>query len=387
MKMRSIVFIIIILLSILHYTTNAQDQKENENSLSVAAIKGSVDTITSEDQQLQAIPEIELLPILSYDTDVGLGYGAKAFFLNQLDWNESFDIVLFNSTKGERWYRFVFSVPDFEIRQGKKYPLAVDVIIDYDKWIKNSYFGIGNKSQFKDREYYTREPFELSIALNRGFTSHIVGQIGLKYKSVRNFNLENNSRLINLMPSLNSSIAKYGSFFVNSRYDTRDSYINPSKGIVLQSDVEYAPNMSFTNVDLFRLSEWFQYYRILFYPKTVLAIRFGLIGIIGTDLPIQMLQSIGGNQTLRGFPQDRYLDKSSTLLNVEIRFPIIWRFGGIAGFDAGKVWSGLNKIDLYNWPWNSVLGLRLYMDTFVVRADVGFSIETTGFYLNFGQLF
>jgi hypothetical protein len=27
------------------------------------------------------------------------------------------------------------------------------------------------------------------------------------------------------------------------------------------------------------------------------------------------------------------------------------------------------------------------MDTFVVRADIGFGKETTGFYLNFGQLF
>ncbi|HAB53357.1 MAG TPA: hypothetical protein DCE80_14495, partial [Ignavibacteriales bacterium] len=41
---------------------------------------------------------LEPLPIISYDTDVGLGYGAKAFFLNHLGLNESFDLVLFNST-------------------------------------------------------------------------------------------------------------------------------------------------------------------------------------------------------------------------------------------------------------------------------------------------
>jgi hypothetical protein len=36
---------------------------------------------------------------------------------------------------------------------------------------------------------------------------------------------------------------------------------------------------------------------------------------------------------------------------------------------------------------NSLVGLRFSMDTFVVRADLGFGKETTGFYLNFGHLF
>jgi hypothetical protein len=77
---------------------------------------------------------IELFPILSYDTDAGFGYGAKAFFYDQLNTRESFDIILFNSTKGEQWYKFVFSTPDFESRQGTEFPLALDVTFEYDKW-------------------------------------------------------------------------------------------------------------------------------------------------------------------------------------------------------------------------------------------------------------
>jgi hypothetical protein len=74
--------------------------------------------------------ELEFLPILSYDTDAGVGYGIKSFFLNYLHNNESFDVVLFNSTKGERWYRVVYSLPDFERRQGTVYPLALDLTVD-----------------------------------------------------------------------------------------------------------------------------------------------------------------------------------------------------------------------------------------------------------------
>src|SRR5512135_1045836 len=93
--------------------------------------------------------ELEFLPILSYDTDVGFGYGVKAFAVGELGSDESFDLTLFHSTKGERWYRFVVSLPDFERRQGTVYPVACDLVVDYDKWIAASFFGVGNDSKFE----------------------------------------------------------------------------------------------------------------------------------------------------------------------------------------------------------------------------------------------
>jgi hemolysin activation/secretion protein len=100
-----------------------------------------------------------------------------------------------------------------------------------------------------------------------------------------------------------------------------------------------------------------------------------------------LLLPVGGGNTLRGYPQDRYLDKTAAVANVELRFPIYWRFGGVVGYDAGKVWNSLPKFDFHRWATNPMVGLRFYMDTFVVRADVGFGKETTGFYLNFGHMF
>jgi outer membrane protein assembly factor BamA len=329
----------------------------------------------------------EPFPILSYDTDVGFGYGAKVFMLNPFGGNESFDVTLFNSTKGERWYRFVCSVPDLEVRQGRLYPLAVDLVVDYDKYLKNSFFGVGNGSEFKSREYYTREPLEISLAFSSGFSRRAVGQIGLKYKSVRNFNFPDTSRLVMVSPALNSATARYHSLFASYRYDSRNSFVNPSRGWVLQAEGEFAPQTGLTNVQLGRLAGWVQYYSVLFYPKTVLALRLGMQGLIGNNVPVQMLLSIGGNQTLRGSPQDRYLDKTASISNAEVRFPIFWRFGGIIGYDAGKVWRELSDVSLSRWAANPVVGLRFFMETFVVRMDLGFGTETTGFYLNFGHLF
>lgn len=65
------------------------------------------------------------------------------FPLNSLSSNESFDLIAFASTKGERWKKYSFSYPDAELRQGTRYPWAIDVVADYDKYISASFFGVG----------------------------------------------------------------------------------------------------------------------------------------------------------------------------------------------------------------------------------------------------
>lgn len=331
--------------------------------------------------------KFEFLPILMWDTDIGVGYGIKLFYYNPFKRNESLDLVLFNSSKGERWYRLVFSWPDFERRQGKIYPISFDILLDYDKYLKNNFFGIGSDSDFEDKEVYTREPFEITLTASRGFSTTLVGQLGLRYKTVENDNFEEDSRLADTLPGLNTGRATVASVYANLRYDTRDSFINPSSGLVLQGEAEFAFNTGFTNVRYQRIAGWIQYYKRLLYPKTVLALRLNVQNLFGEEIPVQFLLPIGGGSTLRGSPQDRYLGKASALFNAEIRFPILWRFGGVVGYDAGKVWDSLGDFNLRNWAANPTFGLRFYMTNFLVRLDIGLGRDSTGFYFNFGHVF
>lgn len=330
---------------------------------------------------------IEWFPIVSYDTDTGLGYGGKVVFRNQFRRRESLDLTLFLSTKGERWYRFAASLPDAELRQGSAYPLAVDFFVDYDKWISNSFFGVGMASSFDSREYYTKEPLELNLAFSRGFSSAVVGSAGFRFKAVRNYGFSDKSRLKTLPPVLNTGRADFASVFLQVRYDTRNSFIDPASGTVLQLELERAPVSSVWNVAFTRYAGMIQYYQPIFSPKTVLALRYMTNIVNGDALPVQVLLPVGGTWTLRGSPQDRYLDKVAAVANAELRFPIYWRFAGAAALDAGRVFHSLSQYSLNQWIVNPTLGLRLRMETFVVRADVGLGKETTGFYLNFGQIF
>ena len=74
-------------------------------------------------------------------------------------------------------------------------------------------------------------------------------------------------------------------------------------------------------------------------------------------------------------------------MNVEARFPLYRRLGGIVGVDAGSVWASVEDASLRGWHTSPAVGLRYYLDTFVARLDVGLGRETTGVYFNFGQVF
>ena len=338
--------------------------------------------------------DVEVFPIVNYDSDAGFGYGAKAFLFSQFEMNESFDLVLYHSTKGERWYRFVFSLMDFERRQGKAYPIALDLIIDYDKWLNYRYYGVEyfyNQNSLVEYETYTREPFEISLIISKGFTKNIIASAGLKYRTISSYNFDPNGELIMIDSNFNKPYVNTLSLLATLKWDSRNSFINPDDGILAQLDAEYAPEFSFTNENYLKYALTLQTYFNLFMPDFILASR--IIGqiIIPANVPIQLQLPIGGNNTLRGLPQDRYLSASTFILNNEIRFPIWWRFGGIAGLDIGATGSTADyefwSQQLSGWIVNPVLGLRFYMDNFVVRFDVGFGKETTGIYFNFGHIF
>lgn len=353
----------------------------------IGIIDSSRSTVTTTDSTPSSDEEtVDILPILTYDTDVGFGLGVKGFFLNFLEASESFDVIAFNSTKGERWYRFVFSVPDFELRQGTVYPLSLDVTIDYDKYLRNNFFGIGGGTTVEAQEFYTKEPLEIQAMFSRGFSTRFVGQAGVKFRTVLNTNYSQGGLFARTISPINHGRSSALTFSIAARYDSRDSYINPSRGVVLQAEAEAGSNNVWSDYSSSVLSLSLQNYQTLFPPRTVLAARVLFQSVSGSDLPVHAYSSLGGNRTLRGYPQDRFLGTRTLVANAELRFPIYWRMGGVLGWDGGRL---LDKSagGVSPWETNLVAGLRLYMDTFVVRADIGFGPEQTGFFLNFGHVF
>ncbi|HKB84931.1 MAG TPA: BamA/TamA family outer membrane protein [Ignavibacteriaceae bacterium] len=326
----------------------------------------------------------EVFPIVTYDTDAGFGYGIKGYIRNPLAGNESYDLTLYNSTEGERWYRLQFSFPDYEARHGTDYGYALDLTADYDKWISYYFYGIGISSSYDNQKLFTREPLEFNIILNKTLTEDVILQAGIRYKTIKYTNFPDSS-----LPAGYSYISKADrlSLMIQGSYDSRNSIINPVSGTAVTAGIEFSPGYTFTNSSFAEARLTFQTYIQFIFPELVFAGRLDIQQLIGQNIPVQFLLPIGGNLTLRGYSQDRFLDKGSALINAELRFPIWWRFGGIAGIDAGRVFPSPSEFSFGSWKISPAAGLRFYMNNFVVRADFGFSSETVGFYFNFGHLF
>jgi len=330
------------------------------------------------------VRSISYFPILMYDSDIGFGFGAKGMVKNQFRKNESFDLILFGSTKGEQWYVFTFSVPDMEIRQGSVYPLAFDLKLEYDKLLKSNFFGFGNESPDNDRQF-PKEFTKLELMFSRAFTRKLVAEAGLYfnfssvygYRGVHPLMHEN-------IPGAGENLTSCGT--VRLCFDTRNSRIHPKKGWKLGLNADRTLRALKSDFQFTRMQFEACHYRILFYPEHILALRLRLQHIQGTA-PYYEQSIIGGGWTARGFKADRFVDAALALGSVEYRMKLYKRLGGVLFADAGRVSPEFRKITLDDWKISWGCGLRYYLANFVVRLDIGISREGERLFFNFGHVF
>ena len=331
----------------------------------------------------------DAFPILMYDTDIGVGYGGRGRIVNLLKIRESFDLMLFNSSKGERTYLFKFSLPDFEIRQGTSYSLSFDLWAEFSKYLKQYYYGTGPDSREEDLTYFTDEKQELQLTLGRGFSPRFVMEFQYVIRNVHYFNVEQDKPFTEGLQTVGKVFSPFVSLLL--RYDTTDSRIQPQQGvrIVLRGDAadDWIGNI---NAAYIRASLDVRAYRHMFHSRSVLAVRALLQIISGSQVPLfEMLVLGGGSEfsALRGFQFNRYRDLGKSLFNAEYRFPVWRRLGGNLFIDAGSVWPEWSRIRLRAFAVSAGGGLRYNLDEFVVRFDMGFSREGWGIYFNFDHIF
>jgi len=343
---------------------------------------------------------ISPLPIVMYDGDIGFGYGAKIKMVDYLGKKESFDLILFNSSKGERWYVFTFSLPDIEIRQGRTYPISVDVKAEYDKYLKYAFYGTGPDTVDEDLTKFAHTTKTLQLTLGHGFSPHLSMELsyalrGLTYEAAADELL---APALQPLVDAGSQFVPYASLAL--RYDTSDSQIHPTRGfrLILQDDLSKS-FLGSQDSDFNRITLDLRKYMTVFGDVDVFAVRALVQYVDGDQIPFFDLSILGGGGTMsvmRGFSQNRFMDKGKFLTNIEYRFPILWhtklilgmKLGGVVFVDAGTVWPSLSKVDFGKTAVDYGAGLRIYMPDFVVRVDVGFQPNgKMGLYFNFGHIF
>lgn len=332
---------------------------------------------------------MNVFPFPMYDTDIGFGYGAKAKFVNYFSKEESFDFFVFNSTKGERTYIFIFSIPDTEIRQGKTYPFSFDLKAEYSKYLKYYFYGFGADSRKEDETEFTNERKELQLKLGRGFSSRFVVELFYSFKNVFYFNIERDRPFTDTLDIVEEQFSPFASLVI--RYDNSDSQIHPRKGfrLIFQNDVA-SKLLGNKNASFHRFTLDFRKYTLLFGQNDVLAFRTLIQKVSGETIPLFEMSSLGGGSemdAMRGYIMNRFNDKGKFLINAEYRFPLWKKLGGNFFLDGGSVWPSWSRIRLDNVAVDVGWGLRYYLQNFVVRFDMGFSEEGMRIYFNFNHIF
>lgn len=108
------------------------------------------------------------------------------------------------------------------------------------------------------------------------------------------------------------------------------------------------------------------------------------------DVPIQSLAVLGGTERMRGIYENRYRDKTMAMMQVELRFPIVWILGGVGYAGVGQVAPTYGDYKFDSFKYGYGVGLRLLIDEktqSVLRFDVSFREGGHSIFIGFNEAF
>jgi hypothetical protein len=244
----------------------------------------------------------------------------------------------------------------------------IEATADYQKF-PTSIFGIGNDTAESAEETYTLEGGALQASVLRRIRGIIRAglAVDLKHRSIQG---PSAGGLLDrgLLPGHD------GGFYIGSGpridLDNRDNTFFPTRGswgrvgftsygTSIGSDAAF----STYGVDL-------RHYGPIG-AHNVLAIQALASGRSGR-VPFHDLPQLG--EVMRGLVRGRLTDRSMAFLQVEDRFPIVWRFGGAAFASVGDVARGLDRLRFRRLKCGGGFGLRFLLnskDKLHMRADLG----------------
>lgn len=168
-------------------------------------------------------------------------------------------------------------------------------------------------------------------------------------------------------------------------YDTRNNLVTPTDGMAVTAYAEL--NQNVRNGDHPVYSRYELEVKKLFpseSKRAILVVRADLQATIGTQVPFFEQSSLGGQNNLRGYGVDRFIDKHLLALSVEERIHVArTRLAGvmadfeIAPFvDTGQVFSNYKDVSFKDYRVTPGLGIRgIVRPNVVGRLDYGFSRE------------
>jgi len=171
-------------------------------------------------------------------------------------------------------------------------------------------------------------------------------------------------------------------------WDARDNVVNASRGFLLE--VATYIDHPFLGSD-FKFNNYNITYNRYFKVAERQVFATNLVGNFNTgDVPFLDMARVGGEEILRGYARNRYRDKNFIGGQVEYRFPLVWRFGGVAFAGLGDVFDRPSEVTMSTLKYSFGGGLRFLVskrEGINVRFDYGFGRDSQAFYISLTEAF
>lgn len=281
--------------------------------------------------------------------------------------------------------RFQFSYVDPAFSNGR-YSVAVSAA--YFKNATVRFFGFGPSTVKDDETNYTAP--ETRASWKFGVHANEVTQIAV---SQRFRHMQAIQRGATNLPFTGSRFATTsgvdGATILGERisfhYDTRNNLVTPTDGMAVTAYAEMNHNFRPGAEPLY--SRYGLEIKKLFASESkraILVVRGDLQATLGTNVPFYELSSLGGENNLRGYGVDRFVDKQLVSFSVEERIHIFrTRLAGVMAdfeiapfIDTGQVFNSFKDVSFKDYRITPGIGFRgIIRPNVVGRVDYGYSKE------------
>jgi outer membrane protein assembly factor BamA len=338
-----------------------------------------------------------IVPILTTDADGELRYLVAPMLIRNSIVGTRGAINVFRYEPGGREMRFigsfteqierklVFSYADPAFSQGR---YSLNFGASFFKNATSRFFGIGQGTAVSDQTNYTAR--EARMNWRFGVYANEVTQIaiGQRFRDVR---LQHGATDLPFTGDRFSTVhgVEGESIILGHRatfyYDTRNSLVSPTDGMAITAYAEVNQNIRNGAHPVY--SRYELEVKKLFPSESkhaILIVRGDLQATIGTDVPFFEQSSLGGQNNLRGYGVDRFIDQHLIALSIEERIHLVrTKIAGVTAefeiapfLDTGQVFSNFKDVSFKSYRMTPGIGFRgLVKPNVVGRIDYGYSRE------------
>ncbi|MCI0607215.1 BamA/TamA family outer membrane protein [bacterium] len=267
----------------------------------------------------------------------------------------------------------------------------------YRDFTQEDFYGLGTDSDKEDRTDFrlTGPSYEGVAALRFGDNAGAFLRGGLFQPELRNGRdsaFPNTSVLFDdeTAPGLDQQ-PDYFRFATQFFYDYRDLPGDPETGGLLALSLAKYFDRDGDQFDFYRLAFDARQYIPLWSEQRILALHFyaSLDEESGNSrVPFYLMQTLGGSDTIRGYPDFRFRDKNLFLISTEYRWEPTPAVELVLFYDTGKVFHERSDFDFSNLKSGYGFGVRFKTtDSVFLRLDIGHSEEGTNIYLKWSASF